>query len=261
VVALYFRLSDVQARQAPVAALSLAHAHTALIDSAGDYWLGHHDGLLRSGDARAWRSAGLEGDVMAVVVSPDGSRRVALGRDVQAVSLDAGNTWTPLDHDLPGTDVRGAAIGGTGIWAYVVGSGVFRSQDGVHWQATGPPVAQDVSALAALPAAGADIVFLAFGGGLVRSADGGRTWAPAAGAANLALSGLVRTVTADPARGLLYAGTTQGLFRSATSGAEWTKLPFVGSPAAIGARGDRLFVVDDRGHLYVSNDSGGTWTQ
>jgi photosystem II stability/assembly factor-like uncharacterized protein len=259
VAALYFRLSAVQARQSPVAALQLIHAHAVLIDSSGDYWLGHHEGLLKSGDARSWRSAGLDGDVTAIVVSPDGSQRVALGRDVQAVSTDGGNTWMPLDHDLPGTDVRGGAIGGTGIWAYVAGAGVFRSQDGVRWQATGPPVAQDVSAVAALPAAGGDIVFLAFGGGLVRSADGGRTWAPAAGAANLALAGVVRTVTLDPSRGLLYAGTSQGLFRSASSGAEWTKLPFVGSPAAIGARGDRLLVVDDQGHLFVSNDSGGTW--
>ncbi len=261
VVALYIRLADVQAQQAPTAALPLAHAHTAMIDGVGEYWVGHHDGLLRSGDARSWQPAGLVGDVMALVTSADGSRRVALGHDVLAASTDDGVTWSGVAHDLPGTDIHGAAMGNSGIYAYVVGAGVFRSRDGVHWEATGPPVAQDVSTLAVLPGAGGgDVLFLAAGGTLARSADGGRTWAPAAGAANLALAGLVHTVAAEPGRGVLYAGTTQGLFRSTSSGAEWTKLPFRGAPIAIGARGDRVVVADDRGQFFVSTDSGGTWT-
>ena len=261
VVALYIRLGEVQAQQAPTATLPLAHAHTAMIDGVGEYWVGHHDGLLRSSDARLWRPAGLAGDVMALVTSADGSSRLALGHDVLAASTDDGITWSAVAHDLPGTDIHGAAMGSSGIYAYVVGAGVFRSRDGVKWEATGPPVAQDVSTLAVLPGAGGgDVLFLAAGGTLARSADGGRTWAHAAGAGNLALAGLVHTVAAEPGRGVLYAGTTQGLFRSASSGAEWTKLPFRGAPIAIGARGDRVVVADDRGQFFVSTDSGGTWT-
>jgi photosystem II stability/assembly factor-like uncharacterized protein len=59
---------------------------------------------------------------------------------------------------------------------------------------------------------------------------------------------------------MLYAGTSDGLYRSADRGASWTKLPFRGSVVAVAARGERIAVVDDERHFYLSQDGGGSWT-
>lgn len=258
IVALYTRSVGIQAAQQPLASLPIGHAHTVVLDRAGEYWVGHHDGLLRSVDGRTWRATPVRGDVMAVV-GEEPNRLLAFGHDVVLESTDGGATWSEAQHDLPGSDVHGAQRGAAGIYAYAEGVGTFRSADGRRWVQTGDPVAQGVGALAVLPAGGADTLFLAAGGTVIRSPDGGRTWAAAAGAVNLALAGAVRSLAAEPSRGVLYAATTEGLFRSSSRGADWTKLPFRGSLAAVGVLGDQVAVVDDRGQFFLSRDGGGKW--
>ncbi|MPZ13650.1 MAG: hypothetical protein GEU73_04380 [Chloroflexi bacterium] len=260
VVALYARAVSVQAAQSPLATLPIAHAHVVTNDETGGFWVGHHDGLLQSSDGRTWRQAGTAGDTMGVVATPDGAHWLALGHDVALVSTDLGASWSPLTHDLPGTDIHGAAAGRDWIYAYVVGFGVFRSGDGAQWVQTGVPIAQEVGALAVLSdGAGGDALFLAAGGTVLRSADGGRTWGAAAGAGNLALGGTVRGVAANPDGGALFAATTEGLYRSLSQGADWLRLPFRGSPAAVGAREARVAVVDQEGRFFLSTDGGATW--
>ena len=259
IVALYTRLAGVQAAQAPLATLPIAHAHVVTLDEGGGLWVGHHDGLLRSIDGVAWRAAPFSGDVMAVLSVDD--RQIALGHDVLMESLDGGTSWHALANDLPGTDVHGAQRGRTGIYAYVVGEGLFRSSDATSWELRAAPLAQDVGALALLPSSdGGDVLFLAAGGTVIRSPDGGRTWSSAGGVGNLAVSGFVNAIASDPSRGVLYAGSADGLFRSSSNGSDWTRLPFRGSVVAIGARGDRMAVVDNRGQFFLSNDGGGSWT-
>jgi hypothetical protein len=197
------------------------------------------------------------------VVGGEGNSLLAFGHDVALESADGVSVWTALQHDLPGTDVHGAGRGALGFYAYVEGFGLFRSPDAHRWTQIGNPVAQSVSALAVLPGSGgSDILFLAAGGSVVRSPDGGRTWGAAAGAANAALTGAVRSIAAQggAAADALYAATTDGLFRSTSRGADWIKLPFRGSAAAVGVYGLSLAVVDDRGQFFVSHDDGGTWT-
>jgi len=258
VALLYFRLIDAQASQRPLATLPIDHAHAVVVDASG-LWVGHHGGLLRSADGQAWRATAASGDVMSLVAL--GSRRLAFGHDVLLASEDGGSTWAPLAHDLPGTDVHGAQLGSSGIYAYVVGFGLFRSGDGGHWDQVGPLLGEDVGALAVLSgASGADTVFLNAGGIVARSGDGGRTWGGANGSGNLALSGFVNALAADSNNGLLYAGTTQGLFRSSSGGADWARLPFRGAVTAIGADAGRIAVVDDRDGFFLSTDGGGTWT-
>src|SRR5439155_2850787 len=131
-------------------------------------------------------------------------------------SRDGGGAWAPAAHDLPGTDVHGAQAVGGNLYAYVVGFGLFQSQDGSHWELRAPSVGGNVGGLAALPGA-PDVLFLVVEDQLIRSLDGGRTWAPAAGAGSLAMTGAVRAVATDRARGVLYAGTSDGLFQSNTN--------------------------------------------
>lgn len=258
VVALYLRAVGVQSGQAPLASLPVGHAHTVAILDDSEYWVGHHDGLLRSVDGRSWQALSPRVDVMGIASLPIG--QLVAGHDVLLQSPDGGATWVPVVHDLPGTDIHGAQTSGAAVWAYVVDRGVFRSTDGARWEQTAGPLAEGVSALAVLPRGGIDLLFLAAGGRLIRSPDAGRTWASASGAANLALNGIVRGVAAESARGTLYAATSEGVFRSATAGSDWTRLPFRGSAAAIGVRGDRVAVVDDGGRFFLSLDAGGTWT-
>jgi len=255
---LYFRLTGAQAMQQPLAALPIDHAHAVIVDSAG-FWVAHHGGLLRSNDGQAWRAAPVAGDLMALVST--GGRQLALGHDVLMASDDGGATWSPLAHDLPGTDVHGAQAGSGGLYAYVVGFGVFRTLDGGHWEQVGAQIAEDVGSLAVLPGTtGGDVLYLNAGGVVARSADGGRTWSGANGAGNLALAGFVNAVSVDARESLLYAGTSQGLFRSSSGGADWARLPFRGAVTAVGADGARIAAVDDRGQFYLSTDGGGTWT-
>jgi hypothetical protein len=258
VALLYFRLMDAQAGQRPFATLPIEHAHAVVIDQAG-LWVGHHGGLLRSADGQAWRATSASGDIMSLVTL--GSRRFAFGHDVLLASDDGGSTWVQLVHDLPGTDVHGAQVGSGGIYAYVIGFGLFRSEAGARWDQVGPPLGEDVGGLAVLSSAsGADTVFLNAGGIVARSADGGRTWGGANGSGNLALNGFVNALAADSSNGLLYAGTTQGLFRSSSGGADWARLPFRGAVTAIGADANRIAVVDDHDGFFISTDGGGTWT-
>jgi photosystem II stability/assembly factor-like uncharacterized protein len=256
---LYVRLLQQQGAQEPLSRLSLAHAHAVVIDAHGGYWVGHHGGLLSSTDGRSWRAVGVSGDVMAQVASaPEADRILAFGHNLLVESRDAGASWVPLDHDLPGTDVHGAQALGQVIYAYVVGSGVFRSSNGATWERVGPALSGGVSALAALPGE-IDVLFLAVDGGVLRSLDGGRTWGSAAGAGNMALPATVSSIAADIANGALYAAASSGLFRSTTLGSQWIQLPFRGTAAAVGAAGGHVGIVDDQGQFFLSRDGGITW--
>lgn len=259
ILVLYLRASEAQASQAPLATLPVAHAHAVVLEEASGYWVGHHSGVMRSSDGRGWQATTISGHVTALITAPDGSRRMMLGENLVLESPDGGASWRPADHNLPSAGIRGAGIGSSGLYAYVESLGVVRSRDGRGWEVLAGPLSQAVDGLAVLPGPAGDVLFLATAGTVVRSPDGGRTWAPGAGAANLAISGTVRTIAAELTTGLLYAGSTAGLFRSANGGGDWARLPFRGAVSAVGARDSRVAVVDDQGRFYLSTDRGATW--
>jgi photosystem II stability/assembly factor-like uncharacterized protein len=127
------------------------------------------------------------------------------------------------------------------------------------WELTGPPLRESVGGLAVLPGPEADDVFVTANGTLLRTRDGGRTWSSAAGAASMALGGAVQAVAADSGTGQLYAGTSDGVYRSDTSGSSWTRLPFRGSVRAVAARGAQIALVDEERRFFLSRDGGGSW--
>ena len=102
--------------------------------------------------------------------------------------------------------------------------------------------------------------------GVLRSADGGRSWAPATN--GLGARG-VHALAIDPsARQTIYAGADGGLYKSADGGATWSKLPFPGDnivaltvssaqPNVILA----ITVRDRQGLVYRSEDGGQSWGQ
>jgi hypothetical protein len=255
--ALYFRLSADQAQQDPLAVLPVAHAHGVTLDQTGGLWVAHHNGLLRSTNGRSWLPSLSNGDFMSMIRFEDG-RLLALGHEALWESSDGGVAWAPVQHDLPGADIHGAQLVGSTLYAYAVGFGVFRSSDGAHWQLQAPARAGNVYGLAAM-AGTPDALFLVVDDRLIRSLDGGRTWADAAGAGNLALTGAVRAVATDASRGTLYAGTSDGIFQSWTNGAQWNKLAFKSPVMAMGAAGGLVAAVDDRNEFFLSNDGGVTW--
>ncbi len=259
IVGLYVRTLQVQANQTPLATLPISHAHTILLDEGGVIWVGHHNGLLRSEDGRVWEAVPIAGEVMAFVRAPGGTTELALGHDVLLTRDQPREAWRPLEHNLPGTDVHGAGIGGRGLYAYVENRGLFRSPDGRDWEQTGPALREGVSGLAVMPGADSDDVFVVAGGTLLRSRDAGRIWNSAAGAASMALLGAVQSVATDPTTKLVYAGTVDGLYRSADNGSSWTRLPFRGAVFAVAARGERVAVIDEQRQYFMSGDGGGSW--
>ena len=151
------------------------------------------------------------------------------------------------------------------IYAGLAGGGLYRSQDGGrHWAATGwtrkgtPAVLVDPS--------DAEHVFIQVAYERVyESRDGGATWAPRW--EGLGLSTQIISLAMDPERpSTLYAGGTEGLFRSRDAAAHWQS---VGPELA----GQTIFtiVVDpqDGRNLYAgatngtyrSRDGGNHWAQ
>ncbi|MBI4213916.1 MAG: hypothetical protein HY534_06355 [Chloroflexi bacterium] len=255
---LYTRLIAQQEAQAPMTTLSLEHPHVVFVGEVADLWIGHHSGALRSADGRTWRPVLPAGDFMGIV-NVSGGRWLALGHEVVWQSRDDAQSWAPVVHDLPGADIHGAQKVGGSIYAYAVGFGIFVTQEGTHWEFQGPAPAGDVAALAALQGT-PDILFLAVGGRVMRSSDGGRTWTLASGAGNLAVLGSVRAVAADPTTNVLLAATSDGLFQSTTAGAQWIRLPFKGAVSAVGIRGQIVGLVDDQNQFFLSRDGGAAWT-
>jgi hypothetical protein len=258
IVGLYVRAREVQANQIALTTLPINHAHTVLI-ADDEFWVGHHDGLLTSRDGLSWQPALPNGDVMAVVRLPGAPVELALGHDVLLMRENPEQVWRPLDHNLPGTDVHGAGAGVRGLYAYVENMGLFLTRDARAWEMVGSVQREGVNGLAVMPSQDSDDVFVVAGARLLRTRDGGRTWASAAGAGNMALGGGVHSVAADVTTSLLYAGTSDGLYRSADSGSSWVRLPFQGSVTAIAARGQRVALVDEERRFFLSQDGGGTW--
>jgi photosystem II stability/assembly factor-like uncharacterized protein len=96
----------------------------------GRVYVASKEHLYRSADSGAsWTQVRLDEDVESIVVSSQG---VAYAGAFHGVfkSADGGQTWTPVSADLPNTDVRALAIGGSPprLYAGIAGGSVWSTE-------------------------------------------------------------------------------------------------------------------------------------
>ncbi len=117
------------------------HIHALAYDASGNLLLGTHGGLFKSADkGKTWQKVATKGSVnaddwMGLVVDPRNRKVIfAGGHDLGVIkSEDNGVTWMRADEGVRGTDIHGLAINQRNpdfLFAYSVDNGVFKSTDG-----------------------------------------------------------------------------------------------------------------------------------
>jgi photosystem II stability/assembly factor-like uncharacterized protein len=122
------------------------HIHAVTYDPEGNLLLGTHGGLFKSTDGgKAWQKVSVKGSVnaddwMSLIVDPRNRKIMfAGGHDLGVIkSIDGGMTWMRADDGIKGTDIHGLTINQRNpdlLFAYSVDNGVFKSKDGgVSWK-------------------------------------------------------------------------------------------------------------------------------
>jgi photosystem II stability/assembly factor-like uncharacterized protein len=240
-------------------------------------------GLFKSPDAgKTWRHLTSE-QVNWMVFDPSDPRTLYLATEYAGIlkSINSGENFRPVNtgfvnHSL--TQITGA---GTRLYASSVyeGSfgGVFSSEDGgLNWtlRANEDALAgRNLHSLAVAPGR-SELLFAASEDGVMKSADGGKTWTHLLAQPKAILPSVghvsgrqriyvLRTVQMDKL--VLFAGTDAGLFRSSNSGLTWeqVKAPGVSDVPVLAIyappRGAGRLAVQTRGGLFVSDDAGLAW--
>ena len=245
------------------------HALAFLPSSPRVIFFGHHNGLMRSDDEGTTWQAVLERadlDVMAVAGGFDGQSLYLAGHGVFESSTDGGRSWQTVPLTLPDGDIHGFAASPSDpnrLYAFVAGSGLFRSSDGGRsWERSPAQLPDDVLAIAAsrVPRA---LYAATLNSGVLLSADEGRTWT----AVGTATSAPVLALAVDPSSPkTVYLGAKDGLYQSTDGGTQWTKLSFPGGNAAAIAIDPRqsstvlaIATGNGEGLLYRSTDGGQSW--
>jgi photosystem II stability/assembly factor-like uncharacterized protein len=238
-------------------------------------------GLFKSSDdGRTWRHLTFE-QVNGLVFDPDDARTLYLATEHAGVlkSTDTGETVHPVNAGFANHNLT--QITGDGKRLYVSSAyeglygGVFVSSDGgLDWTLQANEHALLGRNLNSLTAATAsNWLYAAAEDAVLRSTDGGKTWAPLAAQPRVlptsarAQTGRIRiyslqTVQADKLA--LLAGTQAGLFRSLNAGVSWTHVSdaaLAGLPVLsiyTARRGNRVAVRTTSG-LVLSEDLGRTW--
>ena len=196
-------------------------------------------------------------------------------------STNGGGAWTLLTRGLPNPYRAGELVVDPSdpnrLYAVAVGInshvyGVFKSVDGgSSWKRSdsGIPVDQGISALAIDPSSPKILYAATFNDRVFKSRDSGASWR----SAGPALDDPISFLWVDPKRSnLVYAATVPGLSRSDDGGASWVdvaqSLPagaYVsalvfppGTPRTVLA-GVFTYGGVERGGVFASQDSGGSW--
>jgi photosystem II stability/assembly factor-like uncharacterized protein len=195
----------------------------------------------------------------------------ALPRAAEAV--DQNDAWVPLGP--PDSSVQALVVHPRNpriLWAGTFTAGVFRSVDGgVSWTASRQLIGVPILTLAVAPG-DPRILYAtapAFLGGLVgviRSSDGGQTWAavvscPANGVACQRLAS-THELDVDPRDAqIVYASSDRGLFKSVDGGRRWrpTGRGRPTSTLAIDPANPRILWAGGSDGVSRSEDGGATW--
>lgn len=212
--------------------------------------------LVSRDGGRNWIAVGPRGDAMAIAMPPETKTAYAAGHDVLLRSDDGGATWERARADLPGTDIHaltGSPSQPGRFYAYVVGRGLFRSDDtGRTWQPLGDAVA--IGALAAVRGEQVDVLFALTTSGTQRSADAGRSWNVVPEATGKALGGAGTT---------LYVADGAAITVSEDGGKRWQRRAFPGRDvmlvAAAPSEPKTAYIVTGALEVWRSLDAGATW--
>lgn len=252
----------------PIHAFGTADYHSLAFSptDAGVVLFGHHGGIQMSRDSGARWDTVIEEqgrDAMNLVYDPLAPQSVYMaGHDVYYKSGDSGMTWQPVESNLPGKDLHAFAVSPAKegrAYAYAVGYGLFRSEDGgVTWKLQDPSAPQGTNSILVLM--DGTLIIGATDQGILRSDDGGITWAQARDGIDV---GAIYAIKGNPDGSRLYAGTDNGLYSSTDGGQTWTATAMDNNwVVAIGVNPmdpDEVLVIDRNGELFRSRDAGQTW--
>ncbi|MGD0296203.1 MAG: hypothetical protein ABSE86_03750 [Bryobacteraceae bacterium] len=239
-------------------------------------------GLFKSPDGGgSWLHLSTE-QVNWMVFDPQDPQVLFLATEFAGIlkSGDSGETFTAMNrgfanHSLTQITGSGNRLYATSIYEGRHG-GVFRSLDGgLDWTLCANEEAlagRNLSNIVAAPSR-QDLLFAASQDEVLKSADGGKTWArliiqakatarPAQHFGRIRIQSL-QVVQLDKL--VLFAGTQSGLFRSSDGGASWERMMaggITGVPVLAiyaPARGASRLAVRTAGGLFISEDAGRNW--
>jgi photosystem II stability/assembly factor-like uncharacterized protein len=235
------------------------------------------NGFYRSDD-RGLTWSQLRGLGGSVAVDPRSDAVYRSSKDSGfARSRDRGETWEMLTNGPLSYPIFRVTAGRSRSTIYALAfetnyaqcpdgcSPLSRTDDeGVTWRDVTPTGLTggllDATEIAVDPTS--DSVLYAGRAGLLKSTDGGQTWARSE--AGLPADSTVFSIAVDPnVPSTAYAGTSAGLFRSQDAGAHWVATTVSGSVTAVAvdpSNPSLVYAGTLPTGLYRSSDRGGSWT-
>jgi hypothetical protein len=211
------RLQALAERDAPVAATTRARGAAAPVDAARANWTPLGPLAVPGGQTYGGARVLISGRVTAIAPHPTDGNVIYIGSSRGGVwrTGDGGNTWAALTDDAPSLAIGALAISASNPLVLYAGTG----EGNVQLYST------------AYPTSSAPGVYL--GVGVLRSVDGGATWAHHA-AALLANRSFYRIAVDRGNANRAFAATSAGLART-TNGTTWALLAGGGLPALAGS--------------------------
>ena len=262
----------------------VGHVHAVMHRSDGSLLLGGHGGLFRSVDGGAtWKPADVGGDVtstdfMSLVAPPNQAGVIFAGGHGLGVvkSTDGGATWTRADRGIDGTDIHGLTINQREpqyLYAYSVGHGVYGSGDaGQTWDRIddGPtnPAVRSLAYMAvqtdmdrSMESDNWGLLFAGTADGVHDSYSCFCGWRQSSDQLGGMTTYSLATLHQEPRT--MYAGTTDGVWKTTDEGKRWRQLDGIdGRVAAVSvdpSDPDHLVAVTEPGGVYGSLDAGASW--